>query len=233
MSTFLELCRGVARESGTMTGGSSSIGSVVDQTGRAALIVKWTDSAWRAIQTHRSTWEWMNAQFEKALTIGKQDYSGADFALTRLSRFLADNRMRRVTLYDPAIGYADEGYLSYVSYAEFYPTYQVGSNRSSTGKPQIVSINDTGKLVLWPTPDKAYMVRGWYRKTPQTLALDADVPECPEEFHEVIQWRALMFLGQYDESVTQFPFWNVEFRRILSLMEREQLPMIQMPGALA
>lgn len=233
MSSFLELCQEVARESGTMTGGASSIGSVVSQTGRSANIVKWTNNAWRAIQTHRPTWEWMNAQFEKSLVIGQQSYTGTELAIDRLSRFIADNKMRRISLYDPTIGYADEGYLSFVNYQDFYPVYQVGGNRSQSGKPSVVSLDSAGKIVVWPSPDKAYTLRGWYRKTPQVLAANTDVPECPEEFHEVVLWRALMFLGTYDEAVTQFPFWNVEYRRVLNKLEQNQLPQIQMPGALA
>ena len=233
MSTFLELCQKVARESGTMTGGASSITTVVGQTGRSGNIVNWTASAWHAIQTLRPSWEWMSAQFEESLVIGQQSYTGSDLTITRLSRFMADNDMHRVTVYDPAIGYGDEGYLAFVPYTRFYPIYQVGSNRSMTGKPQIVSIDNTGKLVVWPTPDKAYTVRGWYRVTPQALELDADLPECPEEFHEIIVWCALLLLGQYDEAVTQFPFWNVDYRRVLDRLEQNQLPRIEVAGALA
>lgn len=233
MSTFLELCQEVARESGTMTGGASSIGSVVNQTGRAGNIVKWTANAWRAIQTMRPTWKWMTGQFEAALTIGQQGYTGANLGLDRHAAFVADNKMKRVSLYDPAIGYSDEGYLAVIPYRDFYPVYQVGSNRSTSDKPQVAAIADDGRLLVWPTPDKAYMLRGWRRLTPQVLAADTDVPECPEAFHEIIQWRTLLYLGQYDEAVTQFPFWNVEFRRLLSLLEQDQLPIIELPGALA
>lgn len=233
MSTFLELCQEVARESGTMTGGASSIGSVVNQTGRAGNIVKWTANAWRAIQTLRPTWKWMTGQFEAALTIGQQGYTGAQLSLDRHAAFVADNKMKRVTLYDPANGYSGEGYLAVVPYANFYPVYQVGANRSATGKPQVATIADDGQIMLWPTPDKAYMLRGWRRLKPQVLVANTDVPECPEEFHDIIQWRALMFLGQYDEAVTQFPFWNVEFRRLLNSLEQNQLPMMELPGALA
>lgn len=233
MSTFLELCQEVARESGTMTGGASSITTVLDQPGRAGTIVKWTANAWRAIQTMRPTWKWMTGQFEAALTIGQQGYTGANLTLDRHAAFVADNKMKRVSLYDPAIGYSDEGYLAAVPYQEFYPVYQVGSNRSTTGKPQVAAIADDGRLLVWPTPDKAYMLRGWRRLTPQVLAADTDVPECPEAFHDIILWRTLLYLGQYDEAVTQFPFWNVEFRRLLSLLEQDQLPTIELPGALA
>lgn len=233
MSTFLELCQEVARESGTMTGGSSSIGSVATQSGRAGNIVKWTANAWRTIQTMRPTWKWMTGQFEKSLTIGQQAYSGTDLTITRHAAFVADNRMKRITAYDPAIGFSDEGYLTVVPYQNFYPVYEIGAGRSTTGKPTVATIADDGRLMLWPSPDKAYMLRGWGRKTPQVLTANTDVPECPEEFHDIILWRALMFLGQYDEAVSQFPFWNVEFRRLLGLLEHSQLPMMELPGALA
>lgn len=233
MATFLELCQAVADESGTMTGGADSISTTEGQTGRAGKIVRWTSRAWRDIQIMRPSWMWMQTEFEAPLTAFQGSYTGADLSLTRVEKFLANDSNRRTSAYDTAVGVSDEGFLKTVTYADFQPVYRVGPSREQTGKPRVVSIGDDGSLNIWPRPDGDYTVHGWYKRTPQTLQLDADVPEMPEAYHWAVVWKALLLLGQYDEATPQYPFWNAEFRQIMKSLERDQLPTIEIPGALA
>jgi hypothetical protein len=233
MSTFLELCQSVAAESGTMTGGESSISTVVDVTGRAAKVVRWTQQAWLDIQRSRPSWKWMTAEFEAPLVIAQGSYSGADFSLTRVSKFLGDNRSRRISAYQTSKGVSDEGFLQVIPIVDYLPVYTIGTNRTETGRPKVASIGDDGRLNIWPKPDVAHTVHGWYRRSAQNLSADADVPEMPSEFHSAIVWKALLLMGQYDEATTQYPFWNAEFRRVMVELERDQLPMIEVPGTLA
>jgi len=224
MATFLELAQDVAAESGTVTGVIAQPLTVVGQTGRLGLIVGWTAEAYSALQTHRPSWQWMQGEFETALTIGQQRYTTADLSLTRPAGFTARDCL--VSIYDNDIGTSDEGSIEIMDWDAFYVRCLVGGVRSQTGKPQIASIDPSGKIALWPTPDKAYMIHGMYRKAPQTLAADADEPEMPARFHPLIKWRALIYLAQYDESMNQFPLWNMEYRRMLNELEHDQLPKI-------
>jgi hypothetical protein len=233
MSTFLELCQSVATESGTMTGGSASISTVVDATGRASKIIGWTRQAWLDIQNMRPSWKWMQAEFEAALTIGQSAYPVTSFSLTRVSRFIGDNRSRRVSTYATAKGVSDEGFLQVIPITDYRPVYKVGAARAEVGRPQVASIEDDGSLLVWPKPDVAHMIHGWYKKTPQTLAADGDIPEMPADYHQAIVWKALLLLAQYDEAMNQYPMWNTEFRRIIAQLDRDQLPMIEVPGTLA
>lgn len=233
MSTFLELCQDVAADSGTMTGGASSIATTVDQIGRAGRIVGWVKQAWHDIQTHRPSWMWMQKQFEAPLIIGQGAYSASDLSLARVSKFLADDMYRRASIYETSKGVADEGYLRPMTFQNFVPTFGFGEYRTRTGKPQVVSVGEDGLLNFWPKPDVGYTARGWYKRTPQVLSADSDVPEMPEEFHPAIKWRALILLATYDQGMEQYPMWLVEYRRVMHQLERDQLPEIEVAGTLA
>lgn len=217
MATFLQLCQRVAQESGTVSGTQPS--TVVGQTGRLGSIVQWVAAAYSDIQNHRKTWLWMQGEFEASLTIAKQRYAGSDFALTRVAEF-----DRGLFLYDASKGVSDEGPLTYMQWRDFFNNCLTGANRAISGKPVYTSFDPSGSIALWPTPDKAYKLHGQYRDTPQTLAADADVPEMPVRFHDIIIWKALIKLSQFDEAMTQYPLWNVEYRRLLSELEHDQLP---------
>ena len=106
---FLQLCQRVALESGTLAGLPSFL-TVAGASGRAAKIVAWTADAWVQIQNERPDWLFRTAEFNHALVIGTNRYSGsADFALADFGRWLPDTNDRlTMTLYDPAIGVADE-----------------------------------------------------------------------------------------------------------------------------
>lgn len=233
MSTFLELCQSAAAESGTMTGGQSSISTVVGASGRAGKIVGWVKQAWFDIQVMRPSWMWMQAEFEAALTVGQGAYAGSNFSLTRVSKFLGDNKSRRLSVYATDKGVSDEGFLQVIPITDYRPVYTIGSNRAETGKPKVAAIEDDGRLLIWPKPDVAHMVHGWYKKAPQTLDADGDIPEMPADYHQAIVWKALLLMGQYDEAAGQYPFWNTEYRQIMKYLERDQLPTIEVPGALA
>ena len=73
-----------------------------------------------------------------------------------------------------------------------------------------------------------------YRKSAQALTLDADIPEMPTDFHELIVWEALKRLGNFDEGqVQQRAEWANNARLVKFDLERDQLPPITICGALA
>jgi hypothetical protein len=232
MSTFLELCQKVASDSGTVSGTQPT--TVVSQTGRLGRIVSWVDQAYTEIQNLQRDWMWLETEFEESLVAAQQSYAGSDFSFTRLDAFLTGTAEKsRLSLYDTTVGVSDEGHLQVLDWQVFHRAFLVGANRSTTGKPTHAALDPAGKLWLYPTPDATYKLHGVYRKSPQTLALDADLPEMPARFHDLIKWQALIYLGEYDESAVQLPLWMFNRTRVLSQLERNQLPEITAPGTLA
>lgn len=212
--TFLQLCQRVAQESGTVAG-SLQPSTVIGQTGRLAKFVNWTASAWSDIQLRRSDWLWMEGEFSGETASGTATYApgGAEFNLTRFGEW----KPRRyaggdsdITIYLTASGVSDERALLWLPYETFRRQYLRGGASLVTGYPAYVTIDPAQNLRLHPIPNGAYTVRGRYHKSPQVLAADADVPEMPAKFHQLIAWEALTkFIGPDDEATPQqFAGWE-------------------------
>jgi hypothetical protein len=235
--TFLDLCNQVASDSATFDEGA--IASVVSQTGRKAKIVRWTNMAWRSIQNAHVAWRWMQSEFSLNMSATTQRYSGTaatDAFTSTTARFaewiccgLGERRFR---LYDSTIGLADIGPLQFVQWEAFYA--QRVNTSAANGKPTMFSIDPANKLCLSPVPDSSnYVVVGPYRKSVQTLAVDADVPDMPTDFHDVISSVATGFLQVHDEGMQTLTLWKLRENNDFCRLEHRQLPPITFSGPLA
>jgi hypothetical protein len=235
--TFLELCNQVASDSATFDEGE--ITSVASQTGRKAKVVRWTNMAWRSIQNAHVAWRWMQSEFSLPMSATTQRY--ADTAATDaftsstprfaewICRGLGENRFR---LYDSTIGLADIGPLQFVPWEEFYAKRV--NTAAANGKPAMFSIDPANKLCLSPVPDSSnYVVVGPYRKSVQTLSVDADVPEMPADFHDVISSVATGYLQVHDDAGQLLPLWKLRENELFCRLEARQLPPITTSGPLA
>lgn len=235
MSTYLEICQDVARESGTVP----TIGqpdTITGLSGRLLRIANWVNDAHKDIQRMYETWRWLNADFSGQTIASTQNYNAASMGISsRFSRWVTRGQRERDTfsIYLTSEGQEREQFLEFIEWENFRFTVMVGGNATREGKPIYVSINDQRELVFYPTPDAAYTVRGRYYKAPQTLTVDADTPEMPEEFHDIIKWRALMLMGLFDEAFEQYAGWTQEYNRMLDQLTDSQLPRLMTPGPLA
>lgn len=85
----------------------------------------------------------------------------------------------------------------YLSYPRFFENYDPDSATATT--PTFYSV--FGDTVLWSAPlDKDYTLKIKYLKTPAVLALDADVPDVPERFKELLVRGALARVEEYRDN---------------------------------
>lgn len=231
--TFLELCQAVASESGTVAALPNPT-TVVGQTGRLGRIVGWVGTAYREIQTSHPDWLWLKDTFEGNLLATTREYSGNDLGAVRFARFARTAKDTSVaTVYDPAIGLKDEGFLHFQPYEEFYQNFLFGERGALTGKPSHITRTPAGRFAFWPLPDKTYVARGLYHKTPQTLVTDNDVPELPEEHHDVIKWKALTLLALFDEDAARFATYERMYNTAKANLAQHYLPQLEFGGPLA
>ena len=222
MSTFLELAQKVAEKSGTVTDGQPT--TVEDLTGRLKKVVDMTAEAWRDIQRSRNEWLWMRMDFSGNTSSGIAEYAPASFAVSDLARWVSGNNA--IYLSDTSIGFEDEGPLRMIDWDVFVRRYKRGTHDNS--RPTEYAIAPNRRINFGPTPDKDYTIRGEYYKTIQTLAVSADIPEMPEDFHDLIVWRALILLTGHDEAVWHHSDVGVEFLIGLSRLEQDQLPEVRL-----
>lgn len=219
---FLELCKAVARESGTIAG-LPSFTTLTDASGRLDKLVNWVRDAWVDIQTERNDWLFRIGTFEDALVVGEKEYTAADLGLTDVARWLPDTRERfNMTLYDPDIGQSDESYIPQKLWSIWRTTYDRGTHDNN--RPIMWAASPDGNLCVGPAPDKAYVIRGEYRKTAQRLEVDADEPIIPEDYHMVIVAKALDLMAESDEAYEALVAKARRYDLLRSQLVRDQTP---------
>ena len=197
--TFLELCRALARESGTVSNFGSQPATVTGQVGRNAKIVEWVAQAWIDIQNTSPSWRFRRKDFTSALITSTGEYTAASFSLTDHYRW-AGGRAEpdTFTIYDASIGLSDETPLYWAPWDKFKRLYR--RNVQTDDRPQFWSIDYENNLCIGSAPDMAYAFTGEYIRTAQVLAANTDVPICPADFHMIIVWYALLRLMGHDEA---------------------------------
>ena len=237
MSTFLELCQDTARDSGTVTGGNNQPSTVVNQTGRLLKVVQWVKAAWLAIQNEDSTWRFHRIDWQGSLIINTKFYAAGDIlSPTNAAMFgewikkSEDGRNDIMTIWDPAIGQENESSLAYIDYGAWKRMYDRGSQEAN--RPVCWSISPDNKICV-SKPDKAYVMRGVFRRTAQILTNNDDTPICATRFHATIQHRALMLLHEHDEAVPNIAFAKMNYNLAISVLRRDETPTVTIGGPFA
>lgn len=226
--TYLELCRAVAAKSGTISGDGLPV-STVNQAGRLQKIVYWTNEAWQLIQNSRENWRWMHGEFEGDLLPGVKRYTAASWNLSRFARWVEDQTLHQAfSTLNPLIGPSDEAVLPQRSYERWRQLYDRGPQ--TPGRPAMWAVSPLDEFLVGPAPDVARTLKGEYYKTPQVLAQDGDVPELPARFHDIIVYRALILLAEYDEAGGARDMALTSYSEMLVALEREMLPRIGIGG---
>jgi hypothetical protein len=231
MATFLELVKDLARQDGSIS--PVSITSVENQTGRPEKMVNFIQKAYNNIQNSRRDWGWLTEEFTGTLISGTPIYTAASFNLTRWSNWVEDGAsdyFLPMSLRDPAIGLSDEGEIEQVLYEYWRHRYGRGDQSDMYwNRPIEWAITPKKELAFGPWPDAAYTIRGQYQKGPQLLVANADVPEMPARFHDLIVWEALRLLLVHDGAYQESQFPTQEMATLRHELEIDQLPEVIVP----
>jgi len=223
MSTYLQLSQRLRQEAGISGTGPST---VVSQTGEMRRVVDWVNSAWLDIQMDSPYWDWMRDDFSFVTVANQRSYTPVQAGITtRFGRWNLDS-----------IGLSsgsqnDETLLDETSYRSFRFMYIVGPQ--TVGRPVSVTAMPDQSLGLGHTPNAVFTVRGEYWKTPQSLSVDADIPEMPEQFHEAIVYRALMLYARYESAAEIYSDAEQNYKRWMGQLRDHQLPGVTLSGPLA
>jgi hypothetical protein len=242
MATFLQLSQALANRSGIIPN-SGPVGSayalpsaVASATGTLLKMTGWVAEAWNDIQIARRDWFWMQTAFSGETVASDANYAYTDMTgpITRFSQWLfSPTGDSGFTIYPDATGRVDERMLPFVPWEIFRRVYRRGSNLTVEGFPTIFSVSPDRQIYLWPVPDDVYVMNGVYKKSPQILSADADTPEMPTEFHDLIWMRAWKTAEIYDDSYTRFAFIVQEERRLYTALLNNQCPAMSMGDPLA
>ena len=213
---FLQLVQRLRLE----VGASGTDSTVVGSTGEWGRLVSWTSSAWDKIQRKHYNWRWMRRSitFSTIALQGDYPYASAPLSITSFASW----DVTRFRAYQTSIN--NENFMSYLPYDYFIDTYRIGTTRTATGYPNIVSVSPTNALLLSLIPlDTSYTISGTYYKGLQTLSADADIPEMPERFHMAIVYLAMQYYARWESAPEVLASSKSEYSLILQELENDQL----------
>ncbi len=230
---FLQLAQRLSVECGVSGTGPTS---TVNQTGMNAKLVNWIQSAWLEIQGVHDNWGWMREPFAFNTVAGTGDYLPADTTNTLTGDLLTDLRYWHKETFrcqKVSIGVQDEQWLVEWDYQVFRNTYRF--NLQTNGRPVVFAVKPNGKaIMLGQIPDDVYSVTGEYQYKPREMSGNTAEPEMPNDaLHMLIVYKAMQFYGMFEAAPEVLGRGNTEYSRLISQLEREQLPEISLGNPLA
>lgn len=229
---YLQLVQRLRQECGISGTGPSA---VTGQTGMSALLVSWIDAAWVEIQGLHNNWNWMRQPFafETAANVG--DYLPATTTNTLTNELMTDLRFWHKETFRAqrtSIGIQDEQWLVEWEYQVFRDTYRF--NLQVPGRPVVFAEKPNGKaIMLGSIPDQVYSITGEYQVRASNLVDADDVPDMPDEYHLMIVYKAMQSYALYEAAPEVLNRGQVEYQKLLTQIEREQIPDVYLGRPLA
>lgn len=207
---FLEIVKRAWVESGQSGDGPAS---VTGMSGHQQRFVNWVRNAWSDIQRSHEEWSFLKAVAEFSLVPAQESVIIASMGVYDLKIPL------KVFI---LIGgqWSELGLVVSSSASSDY----LRLNKQS-GRPCIAYFSN-GVLSFDTIPDAAYSLRVHYRKTPQELSANTDIPLCESMYHMAIVWGAVKRYAQSDEDQSLFNAANAEYRRCTVEMLNDLTPKI-------
>lgn len=227
---YLQLANRLKRKA-RVTG--SAMTTVISQAEEFARLVDFCNEAWMDLQLARPDWRWMRNSMAFTTTAGQATYTLAqitaiDATFTNFGNWDLDTFRTYLT----ATGTSDEQWMSWMPYDNWRDTYQMGTTRTTQMRPNQFTITPALGVGLI-TPLTGYTITGDYYKVATEMALDADIPALPTQFHMAIVYRAMMFYGVSEAAPEIYDEGKAEFDRMISRITLQQLPEIETAGPLA
>lgn len=223
--SFLALAKRLHQESGTS--GAAPV-TTVGQRGDVKSLVDWIATAWMDIQNERRDWFFMRQPVQFTTTANVGLYTARDAGLASLASWKLDS----FRSYLASAGYASEIDLNYQPWDVFRNTHLFGTLRDRRSRPYDFTVDPSKNFILGPVPDDAYVVNGEAYAMPGLFQNDADTPTLPPQYHMMIVWRALIYYGYKEAAPEALTFGQNEYNRLRGELLQDQLPTVQMGGAL-
>lgn len=202
MSTFLQLCQQVHRKLRVGDESPSLLPTTtVGQTGTLGDIVEAVKEAWLMVQMHHRDWRWMQDSVTVTLTPNVFIITVANFVAQNsrfeyVRPFVAGSRQRYANIRNNSASTNPSMPCWYIPWQEFNGGLYTRNPIPAASQPQFFSEQPNRSVRLYPPPSAPADGGSWVfgvpcRRTPQDLTADSDIPEMPDEYHNLIVWWAV------------------------------------------
>lgn len=218
---FLEIAQRTRQEAGYAGSGPTS---VEGQIGVLAKIISWVQMAYLDVQQENPAWRFRWATRTAALTAGLRHYHPA------VSWGIKVRSLIGCPIY--VFRFSDDlqrYWLAGIPWHEF----RVLPPTLGMGIPTYWSEAPDGALHVYPLPMDGLGIVIEYQKSSEKLAGNLDIPAIPEEYHNAIMWRAVMYAAAHDENPSLAQSAASNYRAIINRMSLTELGRMSDPRPMA
>lgn len=114
------------------------------------------------------------------------------------------------------------------SFARSLPGREFNNSEDTTkARPRYFTITPDGKMQVYPTPDKKYIMHFYCNSAIQELDDELDSPFLPEHLHMMIVWKAVMEYAMYHVDRSVLERARSKYRVFKKLVEDRWMPDIK------
>lgn len=212
---------------GTETPGTQP-SSIALAEGVHAEMVQWVTYAHDDICLMRKNWTFMLGSFDIELGAGDRVISHADMlaeepTFGKITPFV-DAERAYLGITAAGVAGAAEELVEYVPYQYWQGAYDAAP--ISTGQPTHFTITPDDGLEFNALADRAYTIRGNFKRKVVPLVADADEPMFDSEYHNAIVWYAIVhyYCPSRDKTMELRQKADIELKREMTKLFNEQLP---------
>ncbi len=230
-ATFLEICQRTVRECRIAQGRGLLPITVIDQIGQMRKIVDWVAEAWFQIQALHDAWRFLRRECVFEVTDGQAEYTTAECGIDAgtFNRWMLGTFRSYLT----AVGQAGEIPMGALDYDAWRNTYKLGTWRTTKSRPIYITQTPNNGLGLGPVPLGGHTILGDFFIAPVRMEVDEDVPMLPiAHSYMIIVYKAMMEFGASEAAPEVYGRGEKQYNSLLSKLERDQLPSIQLGGCL-
>lgn len=203
--TYLNLCQRLIEEAGI----SGTLASVVNQTGEQKRVVEWIKRATTELEGKWFDWNFLHTFSTINLIVGVRDYPAP-----------ADHNS-----WDTATAVIPADSMPLVF--EQWVRKKTDPTQAVAGDPYMFTVLPSQAVRFYDTPSTVAAVTIEYWKIPTILVNNTDEPAMPEQFRDIIVWKALQYYANY-ESADEVKAQALEnFTDRLDQLESRELPGFQ------
>jgi hypothetical protein len=201
------------------------------QVGELRRLVDWTAEAWFEIQSLHPNWNFKRHTTTFVTVLGQAEYATVECNVDpgTFGRWVPDS----FRCYETAVGLSSEQHLTDMPYAAWRDTYQFGTIRTSTARPNVITQLPNNGLGLGFAPLAGYTILGDYFTAPIRMETDEEIPELPiAHSYMIIVYKAMTYYGEAESAMEVLSRGERGYSRLLTALQEDQLPQLVMAGAM-
>lgn len=190
--------------------------SLANAQGVEQVLVRHVRDAYIDIQNTREEWDWLQRESTFSTTASKDTYTLSDI-------FAASSDTFKKFKNDSFIIESDK--KKYLRFNDIDNLESKYLNSTDEAEPTEFTINPPDhSVVLKKTPDASYMISFKYWRSPEELTEDSQVPTLPQQFHNLIVYKATERMAVYLGAPDLYTRYSVEGNKLMGQLMRMEVP---------